>query len=268
LYLQQPRGFNKNLKMDFDGLAEMVIMRLQGRVLVEPYGCFDERARRRGERVGVGMIHLAPRDAFGTTLSIVEYLDPSKFDQFLLYINVLRRVRKMSATDTQDAVGGQDLIYDDREGFAHKLSPERYPYKFEVIAEREYLVPAPQWDGSGYISSKDLGLYNYEFERRPLYVVKLTQMDKNYVYSYRTLFIDKETFFIYHVDNYNQRGRLYRTTDNLPSFIPEMGLYFSMGFLARDYIDLHSVYARHFTMPATWLGREHIDMRYMIKRGK
>ena len=80
---------------------------------------------------------------FGNAFNITYYLDRDHYDNFLLYINAIRRVRKMSATDSQDAVGGNDIIYEDRDGFSQKLSPKRYPYKFEVIAEREYLVPVP-----------------------------------------------------------------------------------------------------------------------------
>ena len=35
---------------------------------------------------------------------------------------------------------------------------------------------------------------NFEWERRPIYVVELTELDKSYVYSKRVLYIDKETF--------------------------------------------------------------------------
>ena len=49
-------------------------------------------------------------------------------------------IRKMSATDSQDPVAGQDLIYDDAEGFLQKISPTRYPYEYRILEEREYLT--------------------------------------------------------------------------------------------------------------------------------
>jgi len=263
-----PRGWTKDLKTDTQSLGEMVILRLHGRILLEPYGWLDERARERGESRSYSLVHMAPRDMYGNAFTMLWYLDPNKFDQNLIYISALRRIRKMSATDTQDDVGGGDLIYDDGEGFCQKLSPKRYPYKFELIAEREYLVMAPQWDGSGYLSSQGLEFRNYEFERRPMYVVKLTQMDKNYVYSYRILYIDKETFVPYHVDNYDQKGRLYRTTDLLIGFIPEMGLLFSMGYMGRDHIDLHSTISQMYTIPAAELSRRDISLSHLVKTVK
>ena len=59
----------------------------------------------------------------------------------------------MSATDTQDPINGQDLIYDDNEGFSQKITPLRYPYTFEIIEEREYLIPI-SIDGTEYVDSK------------------------------------------------------------------------------------------------------------------
>jgi hypothetical protein len=266
--IAQPRGFNKALTMDFDGISEMSILRLNSRVIMPPLGWYDERAKERGEHRAVAMTDEAPRDRYGNVLSILESTDPDTFDQFLIYISGMRRVRRMSATDTQDAVGGQDIIYDDNESFAQRLTPKRYPYKFELIAEREYLVPAPQWDGSKYMSSKDHAFYNTEFERRPMYVVKLTQLDKNYVYSYRILYIDQETLLLHYIENYDQKGRLYRISENMPGFYPELGMFASMGWHSRDYIDTHSSFGRHFAIPAVWLGRQDVDMGGLTRKGK
>ena len=77
-----------------------------------------------------------------------------------------------------------------------------------------------------------------------------------------------ETFILQYIENYDQKGRLYRTMDNLPRFVPEMGLFFSTGFLGRDYIDLHSTYARHFVVPATWIGRNNVDMSCLSRGAK
>ena len=269
-FLMQQRGVTKNFKVDFAGASEMSILRLHGRTMLEPYGCYDERARIRGEHRDLMMHMLAPRDLYGNVMGTLTYLDRNKFDRFFMYISALRRIRKLSATDTQDRLGGQDYIYDDQENFAQKLNPERYPYKYDVIAEREYLVPAPQIDGAGYLSSKGMEFRNCRFERRSIWVVKLTQMDKTYVFSYRILYFDKETFQLYLVQNYDQKGRLYVSTGQIfMGFIPEMGLFVSMGGLARDHLDLHSTYVRHFVIPvATWLGRDDFNLRSLIAGSK
>lgn len=267
-WAQHLAGFTGSLSLDFDGLVDMWGLRLHGRVLQEPYGWYDQRAEKNQEARGILLRWMAPRDQYGNAFSILTYLNPDKPDLSLIYVNALRRIRRLSATDTQDAVGGQDIIYEDNDGFNQQLSPTRYPYKYELIAEREYLVPAPILEGRGYMERKTLALKGYEFERRPLYVVKLSQTDPNYVYGTRVLYIDQETFVLYHVDNYDQKGRLYRTSDVIPQFIPEMGLTSPCDLVMRDHIDLHSVFARNFTLPAAWVGRKAINLQNLVGKGK
>jgi hypothetical protein len=265
---QFQRTWTKNLRIDYEGMSDMVFIRLHGRVLTEPFGWLDGRAKDNQERKGYSFKYMAPRDMYGNALTVLSYLDPNKFDLFLLYINALRRIRRMSATDSQDDVGGGDIIYEDVELFDQKLTPKRFPYRFEVIAEREYLMPAGQLEGSLYFSSKGGELRNIEFERRPMYVIKLTELDKNFVYSKRILYIDKETFWLYHIENYDQKGRLYRSVIAWPGFTPEMGVIHSSGYVAKNHIDWHSALVRHFVVPDPNLGRDDIDLQALIKKGK
>ncbi|MBI5443573.1 MAG: DUF1329 domain-containing protein [Deltaproteobacteria bacterium] len=262
-------GFTKDLKMDFDGKYQVRHLRLGGRTLMAPYGWFDERAKKRGEAKQFILSFLAPRDIYGAAQSAAYYQDPAEPDQLMMYLPSLRRIRKLSATDTQDPVMGQDLIYDDNEGWMQKLSPARYPYKFEVIQDREFLVPAPTLDGAEYISSKGVEFRNMKFERRPMYVVKLTQQDPNYVYSYRLFYVDKETFNYIHVENYDQKGRLYRTFNTSLSFFPEMGMFSWSGALglAADHIDLHSGPQQSYQLPAFWT-RDDISLQGLVGKAK
>jgi hypothetical protein len=179
----------------------------------------------------------------------------------------LRRVRLLSATDIQDAIGGADYAYVDNNGLGQKLSTTIFPYKNEIIAEREYLVPFSTWDGSEYMNAKG-EIYNLEWERRPIYVVKMTQLDRNFVYSYRIVYMDKETGILIHVENYDQKGRLYRSTVGNRPFIPEMGMFgFGCG-LARDHLDLHTSWTNGYVVPAPWLNRADVSLRGLVIKGK
>ena len=269
-YYQFQTTYTKNLKQDYDGMSEMVIMRLQGRVGMEPFGWFDQRARDNRERKATSMSYLSPRDMYGNVLSILNYVDTDKYDIFLLYINMLRRIRRMSATDSQDDVGGGDMIYEDLEFFDQKLSPKRFPYKFEVIAEREFLVPTHiMEETTTYLDSKKgMEWRNIEFERRPMYVVQLTQLDKNFVYGKRILYIDKETFYLQHIENYDQKGRLYRSVIGSAVFTPEMGAFHSGEFVTKNHLDFHSAFIRHFIVPALNLTRDNVNLENLTKRGK
>ncbi|MBI5445720.1 MAG: DUF1329 domain-containing protein [Deltaproteobacteria bacterium] len=262
-------GFTKDLKMDFDGSYDVAHLRLAGRTLMPPYGWFDERAKQRKEFKSYAFGFLAPRDVYGTVQGSTYFLDPTEADQLMIYIPSLRRIRKMSATDTQDPVMGQDQIYDDTEGWNQKLSPTRFPYKFEIVAEREYLCPASSIDGSEYISSKGFELHNVKMERRPMYVVKLTQLDPNYVYSYRLFYVDMETFNYIHVENYDRKGRLYRTFELAGGFHPEMGIFSWSGGIGvlKDHIDLHSGLSQSYQLPAFYT-REDVSLQAITKKAQ
>lgn len=262
------KGITKNFRIDQNSVVDWWNLRLQGRVLLEPYGFFDKRAKEQSEKSLALLRFTAPRDMYGFAFSYVYKQDYKDDTLSLIYINALRRIRKMSATDTQDNAGGQDVIYDDNYGFSQKLSPTRYPYEYELIDEREYLVPAYTTDGIAWISSKGMEYRDIEFERRPLYVVQLTQKDKNYIYSRRILYIDKETFALLACVNYDQKGRLYRTTMLLDQVIPDMGLIAQYHFFCRDYLDQHSTLSRNLFLPAVWVGRDHCDLSQLLKAPK
>jgi hypothetical protein len=252
---QYVTSWNKRLNVDSEGSAVIPTIRFAGRCLIPPYGWFDDRAEKNREFKAFVLTFLTPRDLAGMGQYGLFYLEPSKIDSQMVYIPSMRRIRKMSATDTQDPVGGFDLVYDDNEGFMQKLNPKIYPYKFEVLEEREYLVVTNSLDGSEYVASKGVELRNIKMERRPLYVVKLTQLDSNYVYSKRIFYIDKEMFVAYHNEYFDQKGRLYRTWETNYGWVPEMGMLNWCGsfLLMRDHVDLHtSISGPSYQLPAKW----------------
>jgi outer membrane lipoprotein-sorting protein len=263
----QTRGYSKNLKTDFDSFSNALTLRLEGRLLFRPVGWYDDRAKARGELAATGSLYLAPRDRMGDGGSIVYYIDPNTADLFHIYAGSIRRIRKMSASDTQDSVGGSDIIYDDRQGFAQKLSPSRYPYKYEVLEEREYLWPTSS-DGSEHFASGTLEVKNLRFERRPMVVLRLTQQDSTYVYSKRHMYFDKETFLLLHIENVDQKGRLYRTASMINRFDEPTGISGPFMTVFRDHRDLHSTLYLIYALPAAWMGRDDISLSSLVKRGK
>ena len=261
-------SYDKNLTIDRDSLFNAHFIRLMGRTAFPPYGWLDERAKKNGEYQSFSVISLSPRSMWGMVVMQVMYDDPNKMDPWLMYIPSLRRIRKMSASDTQDPQG--DLAFDDREHFVQKVTPKRYPYKYEIIAEREYLSPIGYNSAKTWIDSKNgYAAMGLQFMRRPCYVLQMTQQDPNYLYSKRILYIDKETFLTCNSANYDQRGRLYRTQATTYVFIPEFGQVaaFGMPCFQWDHLDLHTTEQMQFQLPANY-SREDFTMQELIKRGK
>ena len=254
-------GFNEHLNVDFESEVTTQYVRLHGRLLMEPTGWFDERARKRKERDVEILYPYTPRDQAGAAIFQLSYLDPERSDNWLTYVPFLRRVRKLTQTDTQYPAMGQDLIFDDADYFGQKLTPHRYPYRYEVLEEREYLTFAYSIDGRGYLDSKTKELCDHDFERRPMYVVKLTQLDESYVYGFRIFYIDKETFLIHYVENYDRKGRLYRTSSPRLAFHPAMGMFTFFDGILADHIDLHSTWGVCYAVPTPMLSRSDVSMR-------
>jgi len=261
-------AFNMNLNRDSFNQTSVYNMRFMGRTLFPPYGWFDEQAKRnRKFRSYLSVVRL-PRSMSGTVVLNHKYDDPNKMDQWMIYAPSLRRIRKMNSTDTQDPSG--DLAYDDIYHIAQKITPKRYPYKFEIIEEREYLMPIAYNRGKTSIDSKDsCALKDVQFMRRPSYVLQMTQLDPNYIYSKRIIYIDKETFLCALSANYDQKQRLYRTQIRLRTFIPEVAqliLYGTQAFQF-DHIDQHSTFQTQIHLPAPF-ERKDFTIQNLSKRGK
>ena len=263
------RGFDKNLKVDKLSVADTAKIRFKGRSLFPPYGWLDKRAKKNNEYVSYSYIISEPRSQKGTVLLRFMYDNPEKPDPSMIYLPSMRRIRKLSATDTQDPTG--DFTYDDQNMLLQKITPNKYPYKIDIIEDREYLMfysydRMPVWCDSknGY------ALRDVKLMRRPCYVLQMTQLDPNYVYSKRIYYLDKETFSAVYNENYDQKGRLYRVQYYISfHFEPENGYQSFYGAYAvqRDHIDIHSTISLNVTYPAPF-SRSRFSMQYLIKRGK
>jgi hypothetical protein len=239
-----------------------------GRALFPPFGWFDERAEKRGEYTADATQIFEPRANRGTVTMLLRYDDPYTMDPMMIYVPSLRRIRKMSTTDTQDPLG--DSTYDDIGFIRQKITPNRYPYDFDIVDEREYLFPfsynsARSWiDSNNGYALRDLGLM-----RRSCYVLQMTQKDPNYIYSKRVYYIDKETFAPGWAEFYDQKGSLYRTFNISRVFIPETGQIVSHGTPSWqvDYVDTHSSCQLLIMMPASF-SRKDFSLEFLIKKGK
>ena len=261
-------SFDKNLVRDKYNQTGNYKIKFMGRTLFPPYGWFDEKAKSNGEFLSFLSVTLLPRELSGTVLLNHKYDDPDKMDQWMIYVSSLRRIRKMNPTDTQEPAG--DMAYDDMFSFSQKITPKRYPYKFEIIAEREYLMPVEYNRAKAWIDSKQgYALRDAQFMRRPCYVLRMTQLDPNYIYSKRIFYIDKENFTTYLCANYDKKGRLYRTQIRSRVFMPDTAQIILWGTHTRqfDHIDLHSTFQMPIPFPAS-LERKDFTIQNMIKRGK
>jgi len=261
-------AFDKNLTVDKYNKYERRMVKLMGRSFMAPFGWYDERAEKRGEFNADTVMIYEPRANRGLVTMLLRYDDINKLDPMMMYLPQMRRIRKMSSSDTQDPSG--DAAYDDMGFLRQKITPKRYPYTFEIIGEREYLLPWSYNAGKAWVDSKNgYALRDISFMRRPCYVLQMTQQDPNYIYSKRIYYMDAEMFLPSQAEFYDQKGRLYRTYNIARSFLPESGQVLSHGMPAWqvDYIDSHSSIQVLTVVPAHW-SRTDFNMQNLIKKGK
>lgn len=260
-------GVNGAHTIDHRGTATFYYLRTQGRVVIPPYGWYDQRAKKNGEEMVQLFTVFSPRDLFGNVYYGILYTDPERDMNFLAYVNFLRRVRKLSSTDSQDQAVGQDLCFDDSEGLTQRLNPNRYPYEFSVIEEREFLMPAYSTEAADYLDSKDNWKWKgLRFERRPIWVVQMKQLDPNYLYSKRVAYFDQESLLPILWEYYDQKGRYYRTYEVLWGLVVPMGYYNSIHVNNCDWLDVHCTWGFNPAYPALWLSRQDVSLRTMMRQ--
>jgi hypothetical protein len=258
---------DRNLNTYSDVPGEYWGMKLKGRTLQPPYGYLDERAKKRDEERIACHKFFGPRDQAGNVIWTL-VMGGQNVNQKMIWLASIRRIRKISGTDLQECVIGANSIMDDYEGYSQKMSPTVYPYKYEVIAEREFLFPHYSQDGAEYVSSKGCEYKNLRMERRPMYVLQLTQQDHSYCYGRRIIYVDKETFLICRVENFDQKGRLWRAHELYYQYRPELGYIHFLVFADCDFVDKQSGFGFQLSTPVTWLTREDFDLLSLQKKGK
>ena len=262
-------NFDKNFKPLSNTFGWSYMFYTAGRVTDPPFGFYDKRAKDLGEFSTTVGYYLKPRDAYGNAAMIVTKMGLNEANAMFAYSGALRRVRKMTGTDSQDTSTGSNTIMDDAAGFNRKMSPTIFPYEYKLLEEREYLMPTYYVPGDKIsMSTKDYAFRGFKMERRPVYVVELIQKDPSYVYGRSVIYIDKETFEIYINASYDHKGRLWRVYWATYSFQPQLGIRWLFASPSIDFLAMQSS-AGFASMPVPIkLTRDNMSIPSLSRIGK
>ncbi len=261
------RTWDRKFKTISKFMQEISYLVLSDRV-TQPLGYFDKRAEKRKEKVATKVKFLAPRDSYGDVYFDIFREAAEDLTYNYIWLQSMRKFRKLSGGDTQDTSPGSTTIFEDGRDFQQKLSPTRFPYEYKLIEEREFLVPTYSTDGAEYLQKDGLEWHNVRLERRPCYVIELTQLDSSFVYGKRLIYIDQETFQCAAIYNFDQKGRLWRGYSPVYIHLEELGLigpYFTANW---DYLDEQSEFGMTYGLPVTWLGRREMSIGGIKKEAK
>jgi hypothetical protein len=164
-----------------------------------------------------------PFDARGFSYIRIIYEDIYKTDDVFSYIPAIRRVRRMTGSDVTDPVLGSDCIYDDFDSWQQKIQTKM---SFNMLGKKEFLVPRYISETSFDSLEKSNALFRnncfqVEWEKRPLWVLEILTNDPDYVYNRRVFYTEVGgTCRILGEENYDQKGRLWRTFSHVSEYDP------------------------------------------------
>jgi len=184
---------------------------------------------------------VAPYDVVGIATLDWNYLDPDRWRSIWTYVPVVRRIRRLTASNSSDGVFGSHLSRDDFGTFAGRI----HNFDWKLIGEKEalvpYTLPMPKtWeiaDGKGLLLPANENaammawpgqskLYdqsgqqwagaawwptNLHLAKRPVWILEFTSKDPYYSYGRQILWVDKELFFGYYKEIYDRSGEYWKT---------------------------------------------------------
>jgi hypothetical protein len=190
-------GRERRLGLTYSRLA------YQGRLMLDPQPSIPNASKVEMKEIS-GFTY--PEDIAGMSLLTVRYQGPSQGDDGWMYIPSIRRVRRISVAQRGDSSGGMDFTWDDYRGFSGKVSD----YTWKLIGKEKVIVPfhapTPSPRNKGFMLLPD----DIRYELRTVWIVEGVNIDKNYVYSRRRVYLDADSYDIPAFVLWDRRGALWK----------------------------------------------------------
>jgi len=174
-----------------------------GEVLyVDPSGFIRKRVWKRQRIVKAGqegisykdlVVMTYPTELKGLAVLTWTYEDPQKDQNVWLWIPSLKKVRKISASEDDDAFMGSDFTVE--EVSTRRFEDESY----KLIGSKNF--PGYKFEHTGEVKFKD----------KPCFVVECTPLKPHWYYSKRIVWIDKDTGGNIFEEYYDKNGKLFKT---------------------------------------------------------
>jgi hypothetical protein len=160
----------------------------------------------------------APFDARGIMLLSYRYKstdgprDQAKNDDTWVYVPTLRRVRRISSAQRTDAVAGTDFTFDDLGSFAG-IVPQ---YDWTCMGEKRMIAPmntkvkAYPYDKDHNFGPYGLSYADDRWELRDTWIIKMKPKNADHPYSYKIIYLDKQTLDALYSFAYDQKEELWK----------------------------------------------------------
>ncbi|MCM8823614.1 MAG: outer membrane lipoprotein-sorting protein [Candidatus Omnitrophica bacterium] len=134
-----------------------------------------------------------PTEIKGLAILTWTYTDPNKYQDVWLWVPSLKKVRKISASEDEDAFMGSDLTVE--EVSTRKFEDESY----RLIGEENF--KGYKFEHSGEM----------KFEGKPCFVIECVPKQPHWYYAKRIIWVTKDTGGNIFEEYYDKNGKLFKT---------------------------------------------------------
>lgn len=157
------------------------------------------------------MLQLAPPETRNMRIMEIHYKDTLKPYDSWFWMPSIRRIRRRSTSERQDAQGGADYCAYDNMGWDGPVEVNTYKY----LGLKEYLM-GRHTDKKKLVHTPGDCLFDgSQRERVKVHVVEATSKDKNFLYSKMVWYLDSESWQMLYTDRYDRSGKLWKVIDQL-----------------------------------------------------
>lgn len=154
-------------------------------------------------------LQVQPPETRNMRILELHYRDPRKAYESWLWMPSIRRVRRRSTSERQDAQGGADFCGFDNFGWDGPVAINMYAY----LGTKELLL-ARHNDSSKLEHTRGECMWNgVQRERIKTLVVEVTNRDPDFLYSKMIWYLDAETWQILYSDRFDRDGKLWKVLD-------------------------------------------------------
>ncbi len=162
-------------------------------------------------RRAFSMLQLMPPETRNMRIIETQYKDQTKPYDSWFWMPSIRRIRRRSTSERQDALGGADFCGYDNLGWDGPVHINNYKY----LGKREFLL-ARHTDRSKLKHTPGDCLWDgTQRERIKVHLLEVTNSEKHFLYSKMIWYLDPETWQILYSDRYDRHGRLWKVLDQL-----------------------------------------------------
>lgn len=157
------------------------------------------------------MLQLQPPETRNMRIMEIHYKDTLKAYDSWFWMPSIRRVRRRSTSERQDAQGGADYCAYDNMGWDGPIQVNSYKY----LGQKDMLM-GRHTDSEKLVHTPGKCLFDgTQRERIKLHVVEATSKDPNFLYSKMVWYLDPEDWQMRYSDRYDRSGKLWKMIDQL-----------------------------------------------------